>query len=107
MSDKRSLLLQKILSLKSLNYSSRMQIAFMLQRYGAKMEEGQRQALSAQLDKIKEHEDEIWKLHDECSDYNDNATLEYLDGIMKEVVVAESEAIDTADVIEKGMKTYE
>ena len=106
-SDKRTLLLQKILSVKSINYISRMQLAFMLQRYGHRMDNEQRQGIADQLKVIKEQENETWALHAVCSNYDDNATLESLDGLIKNTAVAESEAIDMADVIEKGIKSYE
>lgn len=106
-SDKRTLLLQKILSVKSINNSSRMQLSFMLQRYGDRMSNEQRQEIVNQTEVIKVQENETWELHALCSNYDDGATLQTLDNMIKSVAVTESEAIDMANTIEKRINTYE
>jgi hypothetical protein len=106
-SEKRTLLLQKILSVKSINYNSKIALELLFQRHDDKMEEGQYRALKEILEKTKVHDRKIWELHETCNDYNDGATLEELDEILKNVIVAESEAVDSADVIEQGKNTFE
>lgn len=104
---KRSLLLQKILSMKSFVCTSRFQIVYLLQRYGDKMEPNQLAALRAQIPRLEEHESELWKFLEECRNYDDGCSLHQLDEILSHVTVSESELADMAKMIENGSKSYE
>ncbi|MEJ1365609.1 MAG: hypothetical protein RPU42_11075, partial [Candidatus Sedimenticola sp. (ex Thyasira tokunagai)] len=105
--NKREVLLQKILTLKSLASTSKYELIYLVQKHGGKMEPYQLEALNAKIPKIEEYEKEAWLLHDECSDYNDGASLEELNKTFTHVSVAESEIHDISKLIQKGKESYE
>lgn len=105
--NRRSLLLQKIVAVKSLAYTSRFQLVYLLQRHSEAMDLDQREALQAQVPRIEDHEKELWKLHKQFLNYDDNSTLMDIEKTLSHVIVAESEISDLARLIEDGAKSYE
>lgn len=104
---KRTLLLQRILSTKSVNYISMYELIRLLNRYGDKMEPGQRANFKSMVPRMRQHHDELEALHRECSNYSDGKRLSELEQVLSDVDVASSEAEDIAKLIEIGRKLYE
>lgn len=105
--DKRQLLLQKILSVKSIVYSSRFHLIYLLKRYADQMEASQRQALERQVPALEKYERELWKLHEIWRDSSQKTDLKELAEAEANVDVTESEVSDLAKLIEDGAESYE
>ena len=105
--NKRTLLLQTILSTKSVNYISMHELVQLLKKFEAQMEENQRKDLKALVAQLKEHHEELEKLHAKYSNYSDRATVKDIEMTQAAADFAYSEAENTAKLIEKGRISYE
>lgn len=103
----RTLLLQKILAAKSVTFVSMHELINLLNKYSDQMEPEQRNDLKRMLPRMRKHHDELEKLHDEWSNFDDKKSLSDIEKQLVEVDVANSEAEDTAKLIENGRKSYE
>lgn len=104
---KRTLLLQRILSAKSVTFVSMHELIWLLKRHGGQMDEEQRGKLQAMVPRMREHHDGLEQLHAEWSDYNDGASIADIERELSHVDQAYSEAEDTAKLIENGRQSYE
>jgi len=104
---KRTLLLQRILSTKSVTYVSMHELIWLLNRYSDKMEPEQRANLANIVPRMRQHHDELEALHREWSNYNDGKRLSELEQTLSDVDVASSEVEATAKLIENGRRSYE
>lgn len=103
----RTLLLQSILSAKSVTFVSMHELIHLLNKYGERMEPDQRNNLEAMVPRMRTHHDELEKLHDEWSNFDDDKSLSDIERQLIEVNMATSEAEDTAKLIENGRRSYE
>jgi hypothetical protein len=104
---KRTLLLQRILSTRSANYVAMHELLWMLNRYGNQMESDQRVNLQNMVPRMRQHHDDLEKLHTEWSNYNDGKSLNDLEQTLADVDMASAEAEDNAKLIENGRRSYE
>ncbi len=104
---KRTLLLQRILSAKSVTYVSLHELISLLNRYGNQMEPEQRNDLANMVPRMRQHHDDFEELHQEWSNYGDGKSLKEIEQTLADVDVAASEAEDTAKLIENGRRSYE
>lgn len=104
---KRTLLLQTILSTRSVNYVSMHELIWLLNKYEQQMEDEQRENLRALVPRMREHHDELEALHAEYSNYGDGATLSDIEITQAHADLAYTETQDTARLIENGRRSYE
>ena len=65
----RTLLLQRILSAKSIVFVSMHELIWLLQKHGDKMAEQQRENLKSLIPRMRTHHDELEKLHEKWSNF--------------------------------------
>lgn len=104
---KRSLLLQTILASKSTLFISMHELIELLRRYKTRMDSEQRTKLEAMVPRMRQQHDELQKLHDDWSNFDDGESLPNIEQTTAYLTAAASDAIDTAKLIENGRKSYE
>lgn len=100
---KRTLLLQKLLSVKSLYSNATIQTHLLLHQTASQMSETERNALQEKLDTFKELEDAAWQLHEVWNHPGDQKTSLELDDAINDATATESVALDIVSWIETRM----
>lgn len=103
----RTLLLQRILSAKSVTFVSMHELIWLLRKHGGQMEDTQRKNLESMVPRMRTHHDELEKLHEEWSDFDDGNTIKEIEKQLVTIDTAYSDAEDTAKLIENGRRSYE
>lgn len=83
------------------------ELIWLLQKHGDKMEDQQRENLMNMIPRMRTHHDELEKLHEEWSNFDDGKNIKEIEEELIEIDAAHSEAEDTAKLIENGRRTYE
>lgn len=104
---KRALLLQRILDAKSTTLISLHEAMYLLQRHGGEMEASQRENMEALLPRMRSEYEEMEKLHEAWSDYEDGESLSSIEKELSTINVIAAEATETAKLIENGRRSYE
>ena len=103
----RTLLLQRILTAKSVTFVSMHELIWLLQKHGTQMEDKQRNNLENMVPRMRTHHDELEKLHEEWSDFDDGKGVKDIELELVDIDTACSDAEDTAKLIENGRRSYE
>ena len=103
----RSLLLQKILSVRSQLLTCRLQLIYLFRNQHDKMDIKLQEALKSKLSRIIMYDSELSKICDECSNCIDDLTSMEIEKIIAKGSVIESEISDVTKLIEEIPKLYE
>ena len=103
----RTLLLQKILGVKSQTYIAMHELIWLLSKHGPKMENAQRSNLQPMVPRIRQQHNDLENLHEQWRNYQDGEPLEEIEKMHSIVDTMASEASDTAKLIENGKRSYE
>ena len=103
----RTLLLQKILGVKSQTYIAMHELIWLLNRHGQKMENAQRSNLQSMIPRMRQHYSELEVLHEQWRNYQDGGPLEDIEKMYPVVDTMASDASDTGKLIENGKRSYE
>lgn len=106
-SQARTLLLQKILAMKSVTYIAMHELTWLLAKHGSRMEPDQLNHMKSMVPRMRRQHDDCEKLHDAWKNYDDGETLESIESMSAQVDVMSSDASDTAKLIENGKRSYE
>jgi len=102
-----ALLLQQILAAKSVAFVSMHELNELFRRHSDRKDSKQRANPGAMVPGLRQHHDELEKLHDDWTDFDDGESLAAVEKSLAYVHVAASEASDTAKLIENGRKSYD
>ena len=105
--EKRTLLLQTILSARSISYASIHELNWLLTKYKLQMRSEERKTLEDLVVRLRESHDDLEKLHTELSDHSDGATLIDIEQTQASANFLYSEARDIGKTIENGRRSYE
>ena len=101
---KRTLLLQTILSTKSVTHVSMWELIGLLNRHGHEMRPKIRADAANMLQALQEHHDALETLHRKWSDYSGVETLSRIEQALSDVDVTSSDAKDTSRLVETFVK---
>jgi hypothetical protein len=104
---RRGLLLQTILAAKTTTFVSLHELLYLLQKYGSRMDEQQRNSLAAMHPRMRAHYSELEQLHDTWTNFNDGASLAEIETTLANINAVAAEGTETAQLIENGRKSYE
>ena len=101
---KRNLLLQGILSAKSVTYGSMWEYRRVLNQLGDKIKPEQRAMITDAMARMQELHDDLEALHEKLSDRNDRTRLRELERVLSHVNVMSADAKDMAKLTENFVK---
>jgi len=105
--NKRTLLLQQILTAKSVTFISMYELIDLLRRHKGQMDPEQLTTLEALVPRMRLDHDGLEKLHDDWSDFDGGESIAEVEKSIAYMDAAGSDALDTAKLIENGRKSYE